>query len=174
MKKYLAREDFELVTLLKSTDVINRIAENTGPKKTFRLALPGVKHDKPYEGVVDAESFKISRVINYKNSFLPVISGTVSGSGKVTAVTIKMRMLLPVRIFMFIWLGGVGLACIFITPFILSGDSASRKQGFDPMALIPFAMFVFGYLLTYLAFKFESRKSKAFLKDLLNAQEGSD
>jgi hypothetical protein len=38
------------------------------------------------------------------------------------------------------------------------------------MLLIPYGMFVFGSLLTYFAFKTESKKSKAFIAELLEVE----
>jgi hypothetical protein len=41
----------------------------------------------------------------------------------------------------------------------------------DPLGLVPFGMFAFGCSLLTIAYKAESKKSKAFLKQLLEAEE---
>jgi hypothetical protein len=126
---------------------------------------------KPYEGEISKNSFSISRIIGYRNSFLPTIHGDVSTFLGQTQIKIKMRPVTFVLIFMSFWLGIVGLVCLGTLLIGLLNISKILRTGFSPMLLIPFGMFIFGILLTNLAFKAESKKSKEFLATLLSGQE---
>jgi len=82
-----------------------------------------------------------------------------------------MRPVTPVLIFMSIWLGIVVLVCLGTLLIGLLNIAEILRTGFSPMLLIPFGMFIFGSLLTNLAFQTESKQSKEFLATLLHGQE---
>ena len=169
-KNFLPFDNFKLQTKLSATEVQQRIESIMEPKKGFSFSFSG-NRTKPYEGRLLGHSFEINRIINYRNSFLPVIKGHISTYLGKTEVAIKMRPVVFVLIFMSFWLGIVGMVCLgFITAAILN-FSQLLKQGFSPVALIPFAMFGFGYALLTIGYKAESRKSKTFLTELLEAEE---
>jgi hypothetical protein len=66
-----------------------------------------------------------------------------------------------VFIFMLVWLGMVGNIGIL---FLLATLSEGK---FEPTALIPLGMFLFGCLLPFVGFKPEAAKAKTFLIKLL-------
>lgn len=76
-----------------------------------------------------------------------------------------------VIVFMAIWLGVMGLACIVTLAIGIIKVKQILETGFSPMVLTPFGGFIFGYLLTVIAFKKESKIAKEFLLSLLNGQE---
>ncbi len=171
VKKYLPVENYVITTRLSAAEVYKRLSENIAAKRTFRLTGSNRKSTKPYEGVIHGNSFTISRVIDYRNSFLPIIQGNISTFLGQTEVRVKMRPMTFVLIFMSLWLGVVALVCIGILIAGFLKFSELLKNGFSPMVLIPFGMLAFGGLLTNLAFKAESKKSKQFLTALLDGQE---
>jgi hypothetical protein len=170
-KKFLPVENYTLTTKLTVEEVRKRIADNVEPKKSFRFSLISNSYTKPYEGNVTGNSFTISRVINYRNSFLPLINGNISNFVGQTQVKIKMQPVTFVLVFITVWLGVVGLVCLVTVIGIISKYKQIFKDGFSPFLLIPFAMFIFGCLLTYFAFKIESKKSKKFFAALLEGEE---
>ncbi|AZB35921.1 hypothetical protein [Chryseobacterium bernardetii] len=70
--KYLPFERIVFNTNLPEQEVMTRLLDFVEPKKFFSW-----KHIKDYEGSVDTNSFDISRVVKYRNSFLPQISGSI-------------------------------------------------------------------------------------------------
>jgi len=118
---------------------------------------------KAYEGQVDRDGFKIQRVIQYRNSFLPQITGTFKRGRTGNEVHVKLKLNLFVLIFICLWMGGVTVACLS-TLFI-----SNIAGGLGYFSLIPFGMLLFGYLLTTLAFSYEAKKSE---KDLLEIFDG--
>ena len=172
-KKYFLFENYVLTTRLPVEEVARRLAENIEPKRSFRFSLFSKGSNKPYEGQMLGNTFTISRIINYRNSFLPIITGHISAFSGETQINVKMRPETFVLIFISLWLGIVGLVCLGI---ILAGFFQIQEilqNGFSPMILIPFGMFLFGCLLTTLPFKVESKKSKEFLERLLDGQQNT-
>lgn len=124
----------------------------------------GSSNHKPYEGFIDVNSFNITRIIGYRNSFIPRIKGQIEKSINGTTIRIKMRLHPLVLAFMTFWLGGVTLAF-----FVFLSDSIGNET-LEPVVFIPVVMFAFGYGLTTGAFKYESSKSKHFLTELLEGE----
>lgn len=169
IKSLLPFDRYTLVTRLTVAEVMLRLGANVAPKKlTSNLVVTrwGQKEklDKPYAGVINGQHFDISRVINYKNSFLPVIKGEVVHFLGQTEIKVKSSPHIAVLVFSVFWMSMVFLGCVAVT-------IANIKDGFEPTLLIPFAMLVFGSLLFTIPYKIEARKSKAFLANLLEGTE---
>lgn len=168
-KNVLPYENYVLTTRLSSDEVLKRIGDNIQQKQGFNLSTFSRNYTKPYTGQINGKAFTISRNIDYRNSFLPVITGQIATDLGQTQINIKMRPVIFVLIFISFWLGIVGLVCIGMLLAGLSHFRQLLQNGFSPMFLIPFGMFAFGCLLTYFAFKVESKKSKEFLATLLES-----
>ena len=171
LKKYFPFENYILTTKLPTDEVYKRLSDNIEPKKTIRLSILNRNSTKLYEGEITKESFRISRIISYQNSFLPTIHGDISTYFGQTQIQIKMRPVTFVLIFISFWLSIVGLVCLGTLLIGIFKINQILRTGFSPILLIPFGMFIFGCLLTNLAFKAESKKSKEFLATLLSGQE---
>ena len=151
-------------TRLTREELLIRLKESVEPKRGLSFnAIKKQKNRKAYEGQLDQDGFKIQRVIQYRNSFLPQITGNFQRGRTGNEVHVKLRLNLFVLIFISLWMGGVTVACLS-TVFI-----SNTAGGLGYFALIPFGMLLFGYLLTTLAFSYEAKKSK---KDLLKIFEG--
>ena len=160
--KFLPYERVKIITALSRDEVLKRLDNSIEPKRYFRQFRPGTK---PYQGSLEGSHFEVSRIIGYRNSFLPMIKGDVQTEISGCSVHITMHPNIFVTAFMVVWLGGVGF---FFLAFLYSLLSAST----DPSILfIPAGMFVFGYGLLLGGFKFESTKSKKFFRDLFEARE---
>ena len=170
LKKYLPVENYTLTSNLSRSEIKSRLENAIEDKKKRFFSFSNSNSAKPYEGQLNDDSFVISRVINYRNSFLPVISGQISHQGESVTIKIKMRPTLFVRIFISFWLGCVGIVCLLLLIAGLLSFQRIITTGFSPFVFIPFGMFIFGFLLTYFAFKTESRNSKLFLFELLDGQ----
>ena len=171
LKKFLPFENYVITSRLPVEEVRKRLADNIEPKKSLRLSVFNRDSNKPYEGQILGDTFTISRIINYRNSFLPVITGHISTFLGKTQINVKMRLVIFVLIFISFWLGSIELICLGIILVGLIRFKQVLQNGFSPMILIPFGMFLFGCLLTIFAFKAESKKSKYFLEKLFEGQE---
>ncbi|MCX6319918.1 MAG: hypothetical protein NTW29_21745 [Bacteroidetes bacterium] len=173
-KKYLPFERFEITTRLSAGEVMNRISGKVVPKKKFRLFSFSSSPDKPYEGELSGDSFTISRIIDYRNSFLPVISGQVTSIAGKTRIKITMRLATPVTVFMAFWLGIVGVICLVMIFAGLVHFREIFQEGISPVSFIPFAMFAMGSFMVSYGFKTESKKSKASLLSIFEGEEAND
>ena len=146
-----------IIETKKSKDEILQIIRDNTYIKTSVFDFPkGVKY---FEGGVSENSFKIFRRIQYRNSFLPLIIGTIEKSDYDSTLKIKinMRMTIFVSVFISIWFTGVLAGCL-IVPF----------NGFPmPAALVPYIMLVFGILLVIIPNRIEAKKAREKLEELL-------
>lgn len=103
LQHFLPLENVTYTTKLPVDKVLQQLAKQTEPKKIFRW---GKGERTTYEGTVEGNSFSISRIIGYRNSFLPVIKGEVTENAKGTTIKVRMRLQLFVLLFLFLWGSG--------------------------------------------------------------------
>lgn len=170
-------ENYLVLTNLSEEEVLMRLRKIIGnQERKFHISFMGIdlrQHSDSsfdYEGSISDKTFKISRVIRYRNSFLPVIKGTVSSFVNKTEIHISMKMSLFVRIGMIIWLSLVGIPAILVLFATLIALINQNLQAINPMMFILIGMFLFGYCLMLFAFKAEARKSKKELNILWEAE----
>ena len=162
--KYLPAEDITFQSKLKEAELLQRLEDNIEPERAFRFGLFQRRETKPYQGKVVGNSFNISRIISYRNSFLPRISGNIENTFSGSLIRVKMRLHVAVLVFMCIWGGIVGAVGILFL------SQAFGSTDFDPMMLVPLGMLVVFYVVIMLAFKYESNQSKADLQNLFEAE----
>lgn len=104
--KYLPAEDITFQSKLKATALLQRLEDSIEPERAFRFGLFQRRETKPYQGKVVGNSFNISRIISYRNSFLPRISGSIETTFSGSLIRVKMRPHVAVIVFMCIW-GGI-------------------------------------------------------------------
>src|SRR4051812_42037105 len=97
--KFLPIENITYKTKLKTNEVVERLSDVIEPGKTFRLGIFGNNSTKLYQGDISDLTFDIRRIISYRNSFLPRISGVIQNDFNGTTITVKMRMHIFVIIF---------------------------------------------------------------------------
>ena len=157
--KLLPIDSYEIETTQTLEEAAALLSSNVEPRKWFRF---GRSH-KLFEGEVTYEGFKILRIINYRNSFLPIIRGTFEQTQ--TGVKLALRMSLHpfVIAFMCVWFGGVGLGMLACVGGLIRSLSVPL-----PVFFIPFAMLIFGWLLISGCFWFEVNKAKIMLNDIFH------
>jgi hypothetical protein len=133
------------------------LAADIEPRKVFRFSTgPG----KKYEGHLDGNRFEISRIIDYRNSFLPNITGTIEDNGIKRTVNVQMTLPLFALLFLCVWSGAFLLA---VTNFLVD-QIASGK--FDAGILFVLFFFLLGYGLAMAGFTYEAGKTKAYFDRL--------
>jgi hypothetical protein len=158
-------ERLTIETPLAPEEVHRRLVQVIEPKQMFRFFS---RDHKPYQGNLNRDRFEVSRIIHYRNSFLPVIKGEIRPGLGGTVVDITMFPHPLVIAFMIIWFGFAGT--IFAAMLSTSLVSLWQSKGGSLMDLagmaIPAGFLLFGYVLMMGGFKFESVKSKAFFQEL--------
>ena len=127
---------------------------------------------RPLLGRVTARGFWVFLRIRYRNSFQTQASGRFRPESGRTRVDVRFGMTLVTKLFMGVWLTGVGCGAIAI--LIARASGAPGAQG--PWVLIPFGMLAFGIGLVvfgrWLA-RDEERQLGEILARELEAGEGA-
>ena len=158
-------DSYEIQTPIQLEEVVRRLEEQIEPAKWFRISHT----HKFFQGEVSREGFKITRIVHYRNSFLPVIRGTFKQGEPGVTVLIRMRLHPFVTAFMYFWFGGVSLGILAVIAGLLSGQTKIQ-----PMMIIPFGMIIIGWALITGGFWFEAKKQKAMLIAMLEASHRSE
>lgn len=163
MSKYLPFENIIYKTKLSNEQAIQKLNDNIEAERRFGFSAPSYTYSKPYIGQITGNKFKIKRVINYRNSFLPQIKGEVYSEFDGTKIKVNMSLHKFILVFTSIWLGIVFIGCSF-TIYVLF------TKAFAPFILIPLGLLVFGVALLFNAFKTESAKSRKDLMRIFEAE----
>lgn len=170
--RFLPYEKYTIHTRLSEEEVVKRLQSIIEYRNPFTLNIfKTASAYRSYEGKISEKTFKMSRIISYRNSFLPVIKGTVSTYLDKTEVAVSMQLVLFVKIFIIFWLTATGIVALGVSIVILTALFQLNFNKLSFALLIPIGMFFFGYLLTLLAFKGEAKKSREELDTLLEAEK---
>jgi hypothetical protein len=160
--KFFPSEKLTITTQKSIDELIQNLSSVLSFERTFMDKFLRRKTDKKYEGQINGSHFEIKRIIYYRNSFLPIITGTFEDTFDCTKVHIEMRMSDFVKAFLFLWFSVVlSVFFGFLANSILTSE-------FHFLILIPFGMFSLFYGVIFLAFKFESRKSIQDLNEIFS------
>lgn len=120
-------------------------------------------YDKPYHGYIYEKGFTIKPTSYIRNSFVPLIKGSFHNKDNKSVIHIKMKLDLPVLIFMIAWVMGLlFILTILVVSWIL--DSASFES--DPKdAFIGISVMIsFGIIVPTIIYKIGALNAK---KDLI-------
>lgn len=151
--KLLPIENIVFKSKLNENEIIERLTNEVEFENTYINYVSG----KLFDGEITDNKFEITRKINHRNSFLPLITGIIENTTDGTKITVHMKLNKGVTIFSYIWFGFVFLMGII-----------SLSTGF--YELQPLLMIIFFYLMIMLSFKYESYKSKKLLQNIFKAE----
>src|SRR5713101_6632271 len=137
---------YELMRRMSPADAAKVLQENVEPRK--RVRWPFSRDHRYFEGRVAESRFKISRIINYGNAWLPVIEGSFRPNNSGTIVIVKMRLMKPLAAFL------SGTMAILLSAFI---QIDSHLPGAFGAGILVFGGMLFIYLTTTVPFAIEVR-----------------
>lgn len=147
-------QTFEIKTRLSQEAARQKLQEIVEPRKLMRFGLSR-KHNL-FEGEIEGTAFKISRIIHYRNSFLPILVGQIQDDLDASTLRITARLH---------W-----FVALFWTFFALAVAAGGLIAG-DPSELwVILPVFFFFYVVPTAAFNFELYKAQT----LLNEQFATD
>ena len=171
---------FAIETHYSREELNRRVAALVVPKRKWDETLSDAM-DRPFrrsgspkppdrfEGTLTAEGFRGTRVIRYRNSFLPVIQGGfITRMDGGTDIQVSMRLHWLTLLFMLAWLLFVGFAAVDPVRRFLEGNSVVASD------LITLSMFLFGIALTLVGFWPEARKAKRLLLETLRDGDAAE
>lgn len=159
--KLLPFENITYRTKLGESEVRQIIENNIEPKDLFRQ-FRSKKSDKLFEGEMYGNEFSVRRIITYRNSFLPKITGEIIDEGRERLVNVRLRLHVFVIVFLMVWF--VSLLSFLL--FFLITQTNNEEFETIPI-LILLSMLIFGYGLTVGAFFYEAAKTKKIFSRLL-------
>lgn len=147
----------QIISKKAPEDVYMILNSVTDSRKVFLSA------DAEFIGQVNPLDFKIVPKINYRNSFLPVLTGdmTKNAAGG-TTLDITLQMHLLTRIFMSFWFGMVGFCFLSGTLAVFTGVLEEITPIFVLLGFI-----ISGQILVRCGFNSPARKALKRLKELL-------
>lgn len=144
-----------------ASEVFNKLRAHIKPQTAITSGYWGKRNTREYEGNVKVNSFTAQRIIQYNNSFLPVIAGTFIEESNGTNISMKMRLSTVTLI-------GVcafgGFAIVF---FIAISVAAYFFSHINLVFLAPLGLMLFMYALTTIAFNLECKRSERDFKTFL-------
>lgn len=119
---------------------------------------------QPFRGYVRDDTFSIYRIIGYRNSFRPRVSGRIVPGPSGTSIECTMTMEPFIQVFMALWLS------VAASVFVAFGIAALRDNQFGAdMGVIPFLFLPFSVAVCTFGFWLEARKTKRALHELFDA-----
>lgn len=157
----LPHDDFHLETRLAPEEIVARLVAAVEPVRWFRTYWDD---HLPFQGEVNGTEFRITRIIHYRNSFLPIIRGRVVATESGSCVEGTLELHRVVAVFMALWFGlglTFGLAMLVLV---------TMRDGWNPVVLVPVGMLVGAWALVAGAFTLESRRSLRLLREIVGAE----
>ncbi|MGI4832700.1 MAG: hypothetical protein ACRYFK_04485 [Janthinobacterium lividum] len=141
------------------------------PAELLRCVHDTVQAKREFRGTVSAAGFAISRVIDYRNSMLPRITGRVAAGLAGGSRLYLTHELHPFALVIGgVWLLGVGSVVVGLVPLLAKELWAGRWRELTGPDFIPLGMLAFGVLLLTVPFWLEVRQSRPRLLALLRLQ----
>lgn len=154
----LPRFDYRMISA-KSPEDLFLILDSVTNTRKFAFTISA---DTEFIGTISPPNFRIMSKINYRNSFLPVINGTIYTKEGRTVVDLRFRLHWFVRIFLAVWFGMTGLSFLIGLLLVLTERTAK------PALLLTAASFLLvGQVLVRSAFYLPAKKAAARLEELL-------
>ncbi len=159
--KFFPYEHFEIQTSKPKNEIVSLLREKTNPNRPSILRSAG---NHLFWGEVGEDRFKIVPIVSYRNSFVPVVSGTITEREDGAVVDVDMRLPQAVKVFSTVFLA----FCAFT--MLLSLGFAFAERNFGLHILIPGLMICFLYKLLNTPFYHEAQKARDALFCLLGGQ----
>ncbi len=149
---------FKLTSEISKDEAIDRISHLC---KTTQS--PYFKNE--YDGTISETDFELTRIISGRNSFKPLIKGTIETDINGCFINVKFEVSKPVKIFMGFWFGFILFTCLMLILVNLTDIKYTFK------GLLPLGMLGFGFFISKYGFEGEVNESKRDLLKLFEAKE---
>jgi hypothetical protein len=148
----------EIETTLAPEAIVAALSSRIEPRKRLRSSSA----QAPFQGEIARDGFRITRLIHYRNAFLPVVTGRFRGGPDGTRVNIRLSLRPAVAALLGIWCGGLALAMV-----------AALGGGQLPLVALPLGMLVTGWSLVSAGFWPEATKQRHMLIAMFKELEPS-
>lgn len=123
------------------------------------------RRTEQFEGTVSEADFQIHRIIRYRNSFLPMITGRFIALDQGVRIEVKMKLHVVVLLFSLVWLEGI------VSYVMVWGSTQVMAGRIEIATALPLAMMLFFLLLVTMMFRIEANKASTLLREIFAAQQ---
>lgn len=148
MVAFIPYQKIKIKTRLTREAARQKLAEIVEPRK---LRWGWSRDHLPFKGNIDGQSFKISRIIHYNNSFLPILVGQIRDDLDMSTLLITAR---PDLFIMFLW---PLMGLIFVGAVLYSSELAFL------WIILPLFLLFYGVPIFF--FNIELNKAKKLLNE---------
>ncbi len=165
MMTLLPTEKFIITTHLRFDRVEDKLLNFVEPYKLVRFSFPfAPAPDKPYEGTVENNLFKIQRISRYKKrNNLPIIEGRISPQERGSLINIIIKPTKILNFFMSVF------PFFYISIMLAIGLNFLQHNDFRSMGIImllsPLWMIITFFFIVKI-FKSDLKKDKEFLQKI--------
>lgn len=156
--KWTPHHRFEIQSPLSPSAAIEALKVHVEPRRMWRVGFPNPANDKRFQGDVGADSFSITRVIGYRNSFLPTVVGKVRGAGSRSVISVEMQLHALALVLMIV----IGAMLLLVVGAVAYEADVA---GLLSLVLIP----ALAYGIMIWAFWFEAEKQERALREIFQA-----
>jgi len=153
--KLFPNANFIIETDCTHDEVYDILKSNIGKKAGFFAT-----NKRPFYGECSGTSFRIIPNIEYRNSFIPIISGSIRDKSNKVDIEINMKLFKMVNIFVSIYLSMAAIFALII--LIASFNDIKVLFGLIPCVMLAAFMLV----LSHGAFNYEVKKRKKQLNEM--------
>lgn len=145
----------------KSPQEIHDIMQSvTFSKRAWVSRPPG-----EFIGTIGQYDFKIMRIINYRNSFLPVIKGVIKKGEEAYVVTLKMQLHPLTYALLIFWFGFAGFILLIGILSLMTSEPTDIT-----LFLAAGGYIAWGQILSRWGFFFQAKKDLKRLEELLSGE----
>lgn len=148
MTALIPYQKIEIKTRLGQEAALQKLNAIVEPRK---LRWRFSRDHLPFEGTIEGVEFKISRIIHYRNSFLPILDGKIRDDLDVSTLEFTAR---PFFIVMLLW---PMMGIIFVASILFSGELSFL------WIILPLFLIFYGVPTAF--FNWELNKTKKLLED---------
>ncbi|WP_158765423.1 hypothetical protein [Terricaulis silvestris] len=156
--KWTPYHRFEIQSALSPQAAIEALKAHVEERRMFRVGVfPNPANDKRFHGDVSADSFSISRITGYRNSFLPNVTGKVRGTGSRSTIDVEMKLHSLVVVLLIV---------IMAMLLLIVGAAAFAADAMGLVSLVLLPALAYGGVLW--GFWFEAEKQERALREIFN------
>ncbi len=155
------RRAVTLQTMAQPEAVTEALKSQVKPGSMMELDLGG-RDPREFRGEVGANTFRIVRRVQFRNSFAPILEGRVLPIEGGSEVSVSMFVPAGVLLFVIAWTVLAAGAAILVTQQMMLENELETAMTFA-MVCIPFV----GMAVAWLGFSLECAKSERVLKSLV-------
>ena len=158
------KKNIQLSSELSSEQISNRLKRITDKKNSFSNWGSSTYS---FEGEISESHFSINRIVTGRNSFVPIIKGTLTNYDGLTKLNLTFKLNTLVKVFLIV----TGIFFITIGTIVTSIFSAFDEHFFLKPWMVPLPILLFT-TVGVLSFNLECKKAIKILTRIIKQQNG--